>query len=84
MWLMDPLMEKLDSCTRVSETTKANRRYMEALALQTGAPEVHWEYNTSCIYVVKAKIVASRFKHIDIHVYFTQFDNGILLKILEV
>ena len=30
---------------------------MKALALHTGAPTVHWEYNTSCISVVEAKKV---------------------------
>ena len=33
---------------------------MEALALYTGAPTVHWEDNTSCIYVVEAKRVTPR------------------------
>ena len=28
---------------------------MEALALYTGAPTVHWEYNTSCVSFVEAK-----------------------------
>ena len=41
--------------------------YMEALALHTGAPTVHWEYNTNCIYFVDAKRVTPRVKHIDIH-----------------
>ena len=50
---------------------------MEALALHTGAPTVHWEENTSCIYFVKDKIVTPRVKHIDIPVCFLQeqFDN---------
>ena len=39
---------------------------MEALALHTGAPESHWEYNTSCIYIFEAKRVTPRVKHIDI------------------
>ena len=30
-------------------------RYMESLDLHTGAPTLHWEDNTSCIYVVKVK-----------------------------
>ena len=38
---------------------------MEALALHTGAPTVHWEDNTSCISVVEAKIVTPIVKHID-------------------
>ena len=54
---------------------------MEALALSTGAPTVHWEDNTSCISVVEAKIVTPRVKHIDIPVCFLQeqFDNGLFL-----
>ena len=61
--------------------TKVIRRYMEALALYTGAPTVHWEDNTSCISVVEAKIVTPRVKHIDIPVCFLQeqFDNGLFL-----
>ena len=46
---------------------------MEALALHTGAPIVHWEYITSCIYVIEAKIVTPRVKHIDIPVCFFQY-----------
>ena len=45
---------------------------MESLALHTVAPTVHWEDNTSYIYVVEAKIVAPRVKQIDIHVCFLQ------------
>ena len=45
---------------------------MEALALQKFAPTVHWEYNTSYISVVKAKIVTPRVKNIDIPVCFLQ------------
>ena len=41
---------------------------MEALALHTGAPTVHWEYNTSYISVVESKRVTTRVKHIDITV----------------
>ena len=41
---------------------------MEAVALHTGAPTVYWEDKTSCIYVVKAKRVTPRVKHIDIPV----------------
>ena len=54
---------------------------MEALALHTGAPEVHWEDNTSYIYVVKAKRFTPIVKHIDITVCFLQeqFDNGLFL-----
>ena len=54
---------------------------MQNLALHTGASTVHWEDNTSCIYVVGAKIVTPRVKRIDITVYFLQeqFDNGVFL-----
>ena len=58
--------------------TKVIRRYMEALALYTSAPTVHWENNKSCISVVEAKRVTPRVKHIDIPVCFLQeqFDYG--------
>ena len=61
--------------------TKAIRRYMEALLLQTGAPKVHWEDNASCISVVGSKIVTPRVKHIYIPFYFLQeqFDNGLFI-----
>ena len=54
---------------------------MEALALHTGAPIVHWEDNTSCISVVEAKRVPPRVKHIDNPVFFLQgnFENGLFL-----
>ena len=54
-------------------------RYMEALAIQTGAPIVHWEDNTSSISVVESKIVTPIFKHINIPVCFLQdkFNNGL-------
>ena len=45
---------------------------MEALVLNTGAPTVHWEDETSCIYVVEAKRVTPRVKHIDITICFLQ------------
>ena len=45
---------------------------MEALALHTGAPIVHWEDNTSFIYVAEAKIFTHIVKQIDIPVYFLQ------------
>ena len=45
---------------------------MEVLALHTGAPTLHWEYNTSCISIFEAKMVTPRVKHIDIPVYFLQ------------
>ena len=51
---------------------KIIRRYMEALALHSGAPTVHWEYSTSCISVVEGKRVTTRVKHIGIPVYFLQ------------
>ena len=52
--------------------TKVIRGYMEALALHTCAPTVHWEDNTSCISVVEAKIVTPRVRGIDISVCFLQ------------
>ena len=54
---------------------------MEALALNTGASTVHWEYNTSCISVIEDERVTPRVKHIDIPVCFTQkkFDNGLFI-----
>ena len=61
--------------------TKVIRRYMEALALHTGATTVHWEDNTSCIFVVEAERVTPRDKHIDIPIFFLQkqFDNSLFL-----
>ena len=52
---------------------------MVNLALHTGATIVHWEYNKSCIFVLQAKIVNPRVKHIEITVYFQQekFDNSL-------
>ena len=60
---------------------KAIHRYMESLALHTGAPTVHWEDNTSCISVVESKIGVPRVKQIDINVFFIpeQFDNGLFV-----
>ena len=54
---------------------------MEALAIHTGEPTVHWEDKTRCIYVVEAKRVTPRVKHIDITVCFLQlqFYNGLFL-----
>ena len=62
-------------------TKKIIWRYMESLALQTGATTVYWENNTSCISVVEAKIVTPTVKHIDIPVCFLQekFDNGLFI-----
>ena len=53
---------------------------MEALALHTGAPTVHWEYNTSCI-CVESKTVTPIVKNIGITVCFLieNFYNGFLL-----
>ena len=45
---------------------------MEALSLHTGAPTVHWEYNTSSISDVESKIVTPRVKHIEIYVFFSK------------
>ena len=61
--------------------TKVIRRYMEALALHTGAPTVHLEYSRSYISVVGAKIVTPGVKHIYIPVCFIleQFENGIFV-----
>ena len=58
---------------------------MESLEIHTGAPTVHWEGNTSCIFVVEAKIVTPRVKHIDIPVCFMQdqFDNDIFIRKYE-
>ena len=58
---------------------------MEALALHTGAPTVNWEYSTSYISVVEAKIFTHRVKHIDITVCFIleQFENGLFLQKYE-
>ena len=54
---------------------------MESLALHTGAPTVHWEDNTSFIYVVESKRVTLRVKHIGNPVCFFQekFDNGLFI-----
>ena len=55
---------------------------MEALALQTGAPTVRWEYNTSCISVVESKwLLLGSLKNVHIPVCFLQQQiyNGIFL-----
>ena len=57
---------------KVVKKTKDIRRYMEALALQTGAPTVHWEDNTSFIFVVEYITVTPIVKHIYIPVCFLQ------------
>ena len=51
---------------------------MEALALNTVSPTVHWEDDTSCIYVVEYKTFRPRVKKINITVCFLQesFYNG--------
>ena len=37
---------------------------MVVLSLHTGAPKVHWGFNTSCISVVESKIITPRVKKI--------------------
>ena len=63
------------------EETKVIQRYMEALALYTGATTVNCEDNTCFISVVEDREVTPRVKHIDIPVCFLheQFDNGLFL-----
>ena len=58
---------------------------MEALALHNGELKLHWEYNTSWIYVVEAKIFTPIVKHIYIPVCFLQehFGNGIFVQKYE-
>ena len=55
---------------KADKKNKFIRRYMEALALHTDEPTVHWAYNTSYISVVESKIVTPIVKHIDITVCF--------------
>ena len=53
---------------------------MEALAIYTGTSTLHWEGNTSCIFVVEAKIYTPRVKHIDISVFFyNKIDNCLFI-----
>ena len=54
---------------------------MEALAIHTGLPAVHWEDNTICISIVEDKIFTPLVKHVDIPVWFLQeqFYNGIFI-----
>ena len=54
---------------------------MEALAIHTGYPTFHWDYNTSFICVVESKIVTPRVKQIDIILCFLleKFDNCIFI-----
>ena len=56
-------------------------RYMESIALQTGAKTVHWEDNTSCISIVEAKAVTPILKNIEIPVCSLQekFENGTII-----
>ena len=51
---------------------KSMQIYIQGLSLHTRTPTLHWEYNASCIYVVEAKRVTPRVKHIDITVFFIQ------------
>ena len=55
---------------------------MEALSLHTGVRAVYWEDNTSCIYVIEAKIVTPRVKNIETLVYFLkeQIFNGLFVQ----
>ena len=55
----------------VVKKTKSTRRYMEDLALHTGAPTLQCEYK-SFISFIEAKIFTSRAKLIDIHLCFLQ------------
>ena len=52
--------------------TRAIQILMQAWSLHTGAPTVYCKYNTSFIYVVEAKRINPRGKHIDIIVCFLQ------------
>ena len=52
--------------------TKAIRRYKYALEIHTGAPTLHWEENTSYIYVIEARMVIPAVKKIHIPVCFLQ------------
>ena len=58
---------------------------MEALSIQTEAPTVNLEDNTSYISVVEAKTIITRVKKIDTPVYFLQkcLDNGLFVKTYE-
>ena len=66
---------------KAEKIAKVLQHYMEALPLQTGAPAVYWEYITGCIYVVEAKILTPRVKHIDFPICFLleKIDNGIFV-----
>ena len=55
--------------------SNAIQRYLELLEIHTGAMAVHFKDIKSCIYVVEAKKVTLRVKHIDITVCFLQEKN---------
>ena len=58
--------------------TKYIRRYTKSLEIHTGTPNLHWEDNTSCIYVVEYKIFTPRVKTLTLLSKFLQekFENG--------
>ena len=58
------------SMYKSAKKTKFIRRYVEDLALHTGALTVHWEYSTSFIYTVESKRVTLRVKNFYIPVCF--------------
>ena len=74
-------MEKISCIYSAVNKTKVIWRYMEVLVLHTDALKVHWEDNTSCIFVVEAKRVTTRPKHMDIPVCFIQeqFDRSLFI-----
>ena len=57
---LNPMMDKVYACKRLSRKYMSIQRFMKFLELYTVAPTVHWEYNTSCISVVEAKRVTTR------------------------
>ena len=69
------------SIHKVVKKTKSIQRYIESLALHSGATTVNLEDKTSCICVVEDKRVTPRFKHIYIPVYFLQkiFNKGLFV-----
>ena len=52
--------------------TKTIFQFMEALALHTDMTTVHWEDNTSYVYVVEANKVTPIVKHVEIAFFFLQ------------
>ena len=58
-------------CKDVKKTSVFTH-YTEAFKIHTRPPKVHWEDNTSLIYVVEYKIVTHRVKKNDIKVCFIQ------------